>query len=340
MTTSSYLFNHNENIKYNDELDHAVSGYPIRTSINWESLPTAFQSDIDDVINVNDYLYFFKKDRYVKFSLIHETVVEGPLPISRGWPGLVGTGFESGIDAATEWLDVNDKSSIKTVLFTKEYDCILYDINNNSIAKTDIATQFAASAYPEFCYDLDAILLWKSINASYAYLLKGDYYIRYSLLDNIINLGPDLITRYWYGVNFTQVQAAVSVDNEVMGSGCRCGEVENGKYDFQISPDTEFGLIAYANSERQQTVSVYVDNQFVDAFSGKGDGNTVIGIRTYPSGTGKIGIQIQKEDAEPGRLNFIYGRLDRKASSIMVSSESDTENGAPDCTVVINTPLS
>lgn len=340
MTTSSYLFNHNENIKYNDELDHAVSGYPIRTSINWESLPTAFQSDIDDVINVNDYLYFFKKDRYVKFSLIHETVVEGPLPISRGWPGLVGTGFESGIDAATEWLDVNDKSSIKTVLFTKESDCILYDINNNSITKTDIATQFAASAYPEFCYDLDAILLWKSINASYAYLLKGDYYIRYILPDNIINLGPDLITRYWYGVNFTQVQAAVSVDNEVMGSGCRCGEVENGKYDFQISPDTEFGLIAYANSERQQTVSVYVDNQFVDAFSGKGDGNTVIGIRTYPSGTGKIGIQIQKEGVEPGRLNFIYGRLDRKASSIMVSSESDTENGAPDCTVVINTPLS
>jgi mannose-binding lectin len=340
MATSTYFFNNNENIKYNDVLDRMVEGFPIRTSINWQSLPLDFQSNIDDIINANDYLYFFKKEKYIKFSIIHEKVVEGPALITHGWPGLAGTGFEAGIDAAAEWPDVNDRSSIKTVLFTKGSVCIVYNLNDNTIKKTNIATQFAAGKYPEYCSDLDTIHVWKSINASHAYLFKGDYYIRYSLNNNIIDIGPQVIDRYWFGVTFTQIQASVSVDNDVMGSGCRCGEVENGQYDFQLPPDTEFGLIAYANSERQQTVSVYVDNQLVDVFWGKGDGNTVIGIRTYPSGTGKISIHMQKEGAEPGRLNFLHGRLDSKTSSITVSSESDTDNGAPDCMVIINTPLS
>ncbi|GAA5664486.1 hypothetical protein Brsp07_02978 [Brucella sp. NBRC 14130] len=340
MATSTYFFNNNENIKYNDVLDKMVEGFPFRTSINWQSLPLAFQSNIDDIINANDYLYLFKKDKYIKFSLIHEEVVAGPAPITDGWPGLAGTGLEAGIDTAAEWPDADDRSSIKTVLFTKGAVCILYNLNDNTINKTNIATQFAASNYPEFCSNLDTILVWKSLDASFVYLFKGNYYIRYNLNSNIIDKGKQVISAYWHDVTFTQIQASVSVDNEVMGSGCRCGEVENGQYNFQISPDTEFGLIAYANSERLQTVSIYVDDLPVDAFSGKGDGNTVIGIRTYLSGTGKIGIQIQKEGAEPGRVNFIYGRLESKASSIMVSSESDTDNGAPDCTVVINTPLS
>ncbi|WP_273784708.1 fucose-binding lectin II [Brucella intermedia] len=340
MATSSYLFNHNENIKYNDQLDHAVIGYPIHTSINWHSLPADFQSDIDDVINVNDYLYFFKGDRYLKFSLIREMVVEGPSPISHGWPGLVGTGFETGINAAVEWLNPDNKSIINTVIFTKGSNCILYDITNNSIKKTDIATQFAAKAYPEFCSDLDTIFLWKSINASHAYLMKGERYIRYNLSKNAIDFGPIIITKFWHGVSFTQIKASVSIENDIMGSCCQCGTVENGRYDFQISPDTEFGLIAYANSKRQQTVSVYVDDQLVDVFMGKGDSNTVIGIRTYLSGGGNIGIQIQKEGAEPGRLNFCNNRLDSKARSITVGTQNDTDNGVPDCTVIINTPLS
>jgi mannose-binding lectin len=340
MATSTYLFNHNENTKYNDVLDYAVIGYPIRISINWQSLPLNFQSDIDDIINANDYLYFFKKDKYIKFSLIHEAVVAGPAPIIDGWPGLAGTGFEAGIDAAAEWPDVNDRSHIKTVLFTKDSDCILYNLEDNTIKKTDISTQLNISAFPYFCSDLDSINVWKSIDAKFAYIFKGEYNIRYNFSTNTIDTSTTVISKNWHGVNFTEVQAAVSVDNDVMGSCCRCGEVENGQYDFQIPPDTEFGLIAYANSERQQTVSVYVDDQLVDAFSGKGDGNTIIGIRTYPSGTGKISIHMQKEGAEPGRLNFSYNRLDRKSSSITISSESDAENGVPDCTVIINTPLS
>lgn len=340
MATTTYFFNNNDNIKYNDVLDRMVDGFPIRTSINWQSLPLDFQINIDDIINANDYLYFFKKDKYIKFSLIHEEVVEGPALITHGWPGLAGTGFEAGIDAAAEWPDVNDRSSIKTVLFTKGSVCIVYNLNDNTIKKTDIATQFAAGKYPEYCSDLDTIHVWKSINASHAYLFKGNSYIRFSLNNNIIDIGPQVINRFWHGVSFTQIKASVSIENDIMGSCCQCGTVENGRYDFQISPDTEFGLIAYANSKRQQTVSVYVDDQLVDVFMGKGDSNTVIGIRTYLSGGGNIGIQIQKEGAEPGRLNFCNNRLDSKARSITVGTQNDTDNGVPDCTVIINTPLS
>jgi len=340
MATSTYFFNNNENIKYNDVLDRMVEGFPIRTSINWQSLPLDFQSDIDDIINANDYLYFFKKDKYIKFSLIHEEVVAGPAPIIDGWPGLAGTGFEAGIDAAAEWPDVNDRSSIKTVLFTKGAICIVYNLDDNTITKTDIATQFSAAKYPEFCSNLDTIHVWKTINASFAYLFKGNYYIRYNLNNNIIDRSKLVINRYWHGVTFTQIQASVSVDNDVMGSCCQCGEVENGQYNFQLSPNAKFGLIAYANSMEPQIVSVYVDDKLVDVFRGEGDGNTVIGIGTYQSGAGNIGIHLQQEGSVAGRLNFSNNRLESKARSITVSTESYMYNGVPDCTVIINTPLS
>lgn len=340
MATSTYFFNNNENIKYNDVIDGMVEGFPIRTSINWQSLPLTFQSNIDDIINANDYLYFFKKDKYIKFSLIHEEVVEGPALITHGWPGLAGTGFEAGIDAAAEWPDVNNRSSIKTVLFTKGSVCILYNLEDNTISKTDIATRLGVRNYPEFCSDLDTILPWKSINASYAYLFKGDNYLRYDLSMALIDRGPTIIMKNWHRVTFTQIQASVSFDNDVMGSGCRCGHVENGQYNFQLSPNAKFGLIAYANSMEPQIVSVYVDNKLVDVFRGKGDGNTVIGIGTYLSGAGNIGIHLQQEGSVAGRLNFSNNRLESEARSITVSTESYMYNGVPDCTVIINIPLS
>lgn len=340
MVTTSYFFNGNENIQYNEVLDKSVEGFPIRSSINWNSLPINYQSDIDDIINANEFLYFFKKDKYIKFSLITEKVVEGPAPIANGWPGLAGTGFETGIDTAAEWPDLNDRSDIKTVLFTKGAVCIIYNINNHSIYKTDIKTQFSLGRYPNYWSNIDTIFLPKSVNAVFAYIFKGNYYLRYDLARKIIDIAEKTINGPWHGVTFTQIQASVSVDNDVMGSCCQCGEVENGRYDFQISPDAKFGLIAYANSMEPQIVSVYVDNKLVDVFRGEGDGNTVIGIGTYQSGAGNIGIHLQQEGSVVGRLNFSNNRLESKARSITVSTESYMYNGVPDCTVIINTPLS
>lgn len=340
MYTTTYFFNGFENIAYNDKIDACELGFPIRSSINWRSLPLDFQSEIDDIVNVNEYLFFFKKDKYIKFSIIREQVVEGPAPITDAWPGLTGTGFEDGIDAATEWPDVNNNSNIKTVLFTKGSDCITYDISDNSIVRQSIEEKFSAGAFPQFCSDIDTILARKSNSASHAYIFKGNYYIRFRLLTNKVDQGVVPIARYWHGVTFTQIEASVSVDNAAMGSCCQCGDADNGQYSFQISPDTKFGLMAYANSASQQTVSVYVDGQLVDAFSGKGESNTVIGIRTYSSGAGNIGVHILKEGAEPGRLSFCHNRLDDKARSITVATARDTDDSAPDCTVIINTPLS
>ncbi|MBQ0710683.1 MULTISPECIES: fucose-binding lectin II [unclassified Ochrobactrum] len=340
MATTSYLFNGVENIEYNDLLDRCKEGFPIRNSINWDSLPITFRSEIDDIINANDYLFIFKKDKYLKFSIIWRKVVEGPRPIVDGWSGLAGTGFEDGIDAAAEWPDVTDRSRINCVLFTKGAECITYNLDDNTIIKQSIAEKFSADAYPEFCNDIDTLHVWKSNAASYAYIFKGNNYIRYNLTSNKIDKGSVQIDKYWHGVTFTQIQASVSVDNAAMGSCCQCGDADNGQYSFQISPNTKFGLTAYANSDRQHTVSVYIDNQLVDAFSGKGESNTVIGIRTYSSGTGNICVRIEKEGAEPGKVNFCHNRLDSITRSITIATTSDTDDSPRDCTVIINTPLS
>ncbi|EYU15853.1 hemopexin repeat-containing protein [Photorhabdus aegyptia] len=69
MNTDTYLFLSTENIKYSEQFYEAYTDYPQPINKNWPNLPADFQRHIDDVINLNGYLYFFKGSQYLKFDI-------------------------------------------------------------------------------------------------------------------------------------------------------------------------------------------------------------------------------------------------------------------------------
>ncbi|MDC9624036.1 photopexin B, partial [Xenorhabdus sp. XENO-7] len=60
MNSNVYLFLNADNTRYNETLKSADIAYPQPISNDWPDLPIEFQINIDDVINLNGYLYFFK----------------------------------------------------------------------------------------------------------------------------------------------------------------------------------------------------------------------------------------------------------------------------------------
>ncbi len=342
MNTVSFFFNDGDNIVYNDIIDRANTGYPKSIEYNWWSLPHEFQNNIDDVINVNGYLYFFKGSKYLKFDIIEKIIVEGPAEISEGWPGLIGTGAENGIDAATEWPDIHNRTLIKTVLFFKGSDCISYDLEDDTILKKSITTSInGISKYPYFNENIDSFFAWKSNNATYAYIFKDNNYIRYSFVAGSIDKGPAIIQKWWGGVTFQKIQACVSVSDDILsGNSYHCGKADDGQYTFLLPADTKFGLTAYANfAERPQTVHVYVDDQLIDDFSGSGANNTLIGLRTYTSGNGKIRVEVLNENSELKKLNYSYSLFGARTLSVNISTQCEVWDDVPECTIMINTPL-
>ncbi|MBS9426363.1 fucose-binding lectin II, partial [Photorhabdus caribbeanensis] len=306
MNTNTYLFLNSENIKYYDDPQINKGDTPQLISKDWPNLPVEFQRHIDDVINLNGYLYFFKGSQYLKFDIAKAQVSEGPRHIIEGWPGLRGTEFENGIDAATEFVDT--KRDI--VCFFKGRDCIDYTVSSHTISKKTISERWRATGkYAGFSENLDAVILWKNIAGSLIYLFKDSHYIQYNTQSNTIDIEPRLIQTYWPGVTFNKVQAAVSIDPDLLGSdrgnngscGGTCGTNDTGKYCFQLPQSIRFGLTAYSNTDiHRQTVKVYIDNLLVDTLTGKGTDN-LMATKAYTSGTGKICIEIEG-DGKPCKL--------------------------------------
>ncbi|NHB87409.1 fucose-binding lectin II [Photorhabdus tasmaniensis] len=337
MNSITYLFLNTENMIYNDTLNKSEANYPQPISNDWPNLPVEFQQNIDDVINLNGSLYFFKGSQYLKFDIAQAQVSDGPRPIADGWPGLRGTGFENGIDAATE-LTTN------TICFFKGKDCIDYTMSSHTANKKTISDRWGTTGkYSGFSENLDAVILWKNITGSMIYLFKGNSYIRYNTKSNAIDGGPTTIQTYWHGVTFNKIQAAVSVDTDLLGSnssgncGGTCGTNNTGKYCFQLPQNIKFGLSAYVNTDiHQQTIKVYIDDQLADTLTGKGV-NSVLGFKTYPSGTGKVCIEITS-NGKPCKLRYAYNTLDAKPGTAIIAAETGTANKYNDSVVVLIWP--
>ncbi|NRN28958.1 fucose-binding lectin II [Photorhabdus heterorhabditis] len=335
MNTNTYLFLNSENIKYHDDTQINKGDTPQPISRNWPNLPVEFQRHIDDVVNLNGYLYFFKGSQYLKFDIAKAQVSEGPKQIIEGWPGLIGTEFENGIDAATEWIDTKQD----VVCFFKGHNCIDYTVSSHTISKKTISARWGTTGdYAGFSANLDAVVLWKNIAGSLIYLFKDNYYIRYNTNSNTIDTGPISIQTYWYGVTFNRVQAMVSVDADLLGSqncGGKCGTSDTGKYCFQLPQSTKFRLTAYTNTDvHRQTVKVYIDDLLVDTLTGKGIDN-LIATKTHPSGTGKICIEIAGND-KPSKLRYFDNTLEGKPGTIIIGAENGTTNKYKDSVIILN----
>ncbi|EYU13405.1 fucose-binding lectin II [Photorhabdus aegyptia] len=335
MNLHVYLFLNADNGRYNDTLRKVDTNYPKPISNDWPDLPIEFQRHLDDVINLNGYLYFFKGSQYVKFNIAKAKVTDGPKSIAEGWPGLKGTEFENGIDAAIE-LTTN------SVCFFKGSDCIDYVVNSHTIKRKSISDRWEVTKkYPEFSKNLDAAA-WR-INSAIA-LFKDNHYMVFNPPSNTV-YGPAPVTNYTGGA-FKTAQAAVLIDIDLLGSdrnnsgscGGTCGTNDTGKHCFQLPQSIRFGLTAYSNTDiHRQTVKVYIDNLLVDTLTGKGTDN-LMATKAYTSGTGKICIEIEG-DGKPCKLRYAYNTLDEKPGTATIGAENGTKNNYNDCVVILNWPL-
>ncbi|KAA1175378.1 fucose-binding lectin II [Photorhabdus heterorhabditis] len=338
MNSQVYLFLNADNTRYSEILKKPDINYPQPISNDWPNLPVEFQRHIDDVINLEGYLYFFKGSKYLKFDIEKAKVTDGPKFIADGWPGLKGTEFENGIDAATE-LTTN------TVCFFKGGDCIDYTVNSHTIKQQSISTRWGTTEkYKEFSANLDAVV-WR-INSRIDFL-KGNSYIRFNLESNTIDYGPVPITNYT-GEAFNKIQAAVSVDTDLLGSkpdnsnngscGGTCGNSDTGKYCLQLPPSIRFSLTAYSNTDiHQQTIKVYIDDRLVDTLASKGIDN-LIGTKIYKSGTGKVCFEITG-NRKPSKLRYFDNTLDGKPGTAIIGVENGINDNYNDTVLMLNWPL-
>ncbi|MCK3669004.1 fucose-binding lectin II [Photorhabdus noenieputensis] len=336
MSIHIYLFLNENNAIFNDTIHRPDKNYPQPISNDWPDLPIKFQRHIDDVINLNGYLYFFKGSQYVKFDIAKVKVIDGPKFIAEGWPGLEGTEFENGIDAAIELTQ-------NIVCFFKGSDCIDYAVNSHSIKRKSISDRWEiAKKHPEFSKNLDAVTWRKALNRDPDItFIKGNQHIGFYPQSNIIRFGPASINGYTEGA-FKTIQAAVLIDSDLLGSdrgnngGCSgiCDTNDTGKYCFQLPQSIRFGLIAYTNTtSHQQTVKVYIDDLLVDTLTGKGTDT-----KAYTSGTGRVCIEIIG-DGKPCKLRYSYNTLDGKPGTVTIGAENDANNNYNDSVVVLNWPL-
>jgi hypothetical protein len=96
-----YLFDGSRYVRFSSEPDGANPGYPVTTSANFRGMPGAFQDSIDAATsNSTGQIYFFRGDRYIRFTDLSQGMESGyPVLISGNWKGMPSS-FNSGIDAA------------------------------------------------------------------------------------------------------------------------------------------------------------------------------------------------------------------------------------------------
>ncbi|NHB59717.1 fucose-binding lectin II [Photorhabdus sp. RW14-46] len=335
-----YLFLNAENARFNDTLNIPDKNYHQPISNDWPDLPIEFHKHIDDVINLNGYLYFFKGSQYLKFNIAKAKVTDGPKFIADGWPGLKGTEFENGIDAAIEL-------TTSSVCFFKGSDCIDYAVNSHTIKRKSILDRWEITKkYPAFSKNLDAAT-WRKIHQDNPFIdfLKEDQHIGF--YPQLHTLAHEIVPVAHYTAGaFKTAQAAVLIDTDLLGSdrgnngGCSgtCGTNDTGKHCFQLPQSIRFGLTAYSNTDiHRQTVKVYIDNLLVDTLTGKGTDN-LMATKAYTSGTGKICIEIEG-DGKPCKLRYAYNTLDEKPGTATIGAENGTKNNYNDCVVILNWPL-
>lgn len=111
-----YFFKGDQYVRFSKVSNGMDPGYPKPIAGNWPGLPLEFRKGIDAALmrKDNHKIYFFKGDRYVRYSKVSAGVDPGyPKPIVGNWKGLPedfakSTRFSDGIDAAL-WRESNKK---------------------------------------------------------------------------------------------------------------------------------------------------------------------------------------------------------------------------------------
>ena len=161
----AYFFSGNQYYRYTVLRNAVDAGYPKPIAGNWPGMSDiGFDSGLDAAVNWgNGKVYFFKVNQYCRYDLPSDKVDTGyPKPIAGNWPGISGTIFTSGIDAAINY--GNNK-----VYFFKD-DCY---------GRLDLTSKALDAGYPKliagnwpgvYTTGIDAALEWP-----YAELAPGGF---------------------------------------------------------------------------------------------------------------------------------------------------------------------
>jgi len=227
MKLTGHFFLNLQYQRFENSLNKATPPQAIASDIPWDSLPPEFQSDIDDVINISSskdstaLLCFFKGSKYLKYDIKKAQPVGQPAEISEGWPGLKGTGFDKGIDAASEWAVWEGSASTpdaSTIMFFKGDQFISCTPEGNKIEQkpiSELCKDFKSGTNKKYSADLDCVLLWCNETA---YFFQEGEYIRYNLKTGRIDKTEIAISTYWHNVSFSKIQAAVLFDETLLAS--------------------------------------------------------------------------------------------------------------------------
>lgn len=102
----AYFFSGSQYYRYAVLRNAVDTGYPKPIAGNWPGMTEAgFDSGIGAAVNWgNGKVYFFKGNQYLRYDLPSDKVdADYPKPIAGNWPGVAGTGFENGLDAAINY---------------------------------------------------------------------------------------------------------------------------------------------------------------------------------------------------------------------------------------------
>jgi hypothetical protein len=195
MGTGVYFFSGDEYVRYDRGAD-AVSDGPLSIGDNWPRMADVeFDSEIDAAINLQaGNIYFFQRDRYVRYNLGQDQVDVGPTAIADQWPGMSAVGFDSDLDAGLNWGD-------GTAFFFKGDSYVRYRLPNPEGVKglpLKIADHWPGMAAAGFDSDLDGAIAWGDGSV---FFFKADQYVRFDIADNAVPNGyPLSIADRWPGM--------------------------------------------------------------------------------------------------------------------------------------------
>ncbi|BDT87373.1 hemopexin repeat-containing protein [Nocardia cyriacigeorgica] len=105
----AYFFKGSHYVRYKVGQNEGADAGPIPIGAEWHGMDEAgFGGDLDAAITWgNGSTYFFKGDSYVRYDHADNAVASGyPLLIANHWPGMAAAGFNGGLDAAIDVIDL------------------------------------------------------------------------------------------------------------------------------------------------------------------------------------------------------------------------------------------
>ncbi|MGW8551397.1 hemopexin repeat-containing protein [Streptomyces tubercidicus] len=171
---------------------------------------TRFDNQIDAALTKEraaDEAWFFCGDQYVRYNHLAHEIVSGPRSIHDGWPGLQGTRFVNGIDAAIPL------AGSDLAYFFSGDQCVRYntETDQNLDGVKSISEAWPGLASTRFANKIDAAV--EIVGTKEIWFFSGDQYVHYHTETEQITVGPKSIAEGWRGLRpdfTTDLDAAVT----------------------------------------------------------------------------------------------------------------------------------